>query len=79
MTTMIHPNHSNSCAEHREALFEIDCDDCQPNVAIDGDTVVVTRNHVYIQFLSIVKDELETVSTIGILIMLPGILHSLAI
>ena len=39
----IHPNHSNSCAEFKQALFATDCVNCQPNVAIDNGTVVVVR------------------------------------
>jgi hypothetical protein len=35
----------------KEAVFDVDCDDdCWPMVAIRGDTVVVTRNEIDIQF-----------------------------
>ena len=65
-TIKLHPNHSDLCSIFKEALFETDCDGCQPNVGIDGDTVVIEKGHEYVQFLSIVNGELDIVSTLDI-------------
>ncbi|KAL3804323.1 hypothetical protein HJC23_011251 [Cyclotella cryptica] len=63
-----HPNHSDLCASLKNILFETECDDCQPNIGIDGSTVVVAKNNKYVQFLteSNISGVLEVECTIGI-------------
>jgi len=62
----LHPNHSDSCAFLKETLFDTECDNCQPDIAIDGETIVFGKSHEYIKFSSIAEDGLKTVSTINI-------------
>jgi hypothetical protein len=41
-----------SCVRWKQTLFETDCDDCNPDVQMSGDTAVITKNYESIQFLT---------------------------
>ena len=49
-----------------QALFENDCDDCYPAVAMHGDTAVVTRDLIDIRFFSTSNSSFELKTTINL-------------
>jgi len=49
-----------------KVLFEADCDNCDPQIALHGDTVVLTRNNIDIQFFEATAEGFQLVNKIDI-------------